>query len=288
MRFSASRIRSWMECQLAAKYHYEDNLPRKSNAKAVFGSIIHEALQYYYDSRGDYDGALRKFIWAWANPDKAGHHIDYWPKFTSFGGLMSKGKDIIAYVHDSHRWQDFTVVGTEIKFLVPFGRHELTGFIDLLGIEKSGTGTELLKVIDYKTASKNPSFAQLGLDVQLTAYDYAVSQKAFWVGVDGNPEYPGVANGEWLWETVGRDITRRCIWWGVWTQKQIDAGPRTQRDYERLYRVCDEIEKATKAQVYVPKIGEACTYCDFQDSCALQIPTALEQLNDPNDEARWI
>jgi hypothetical protein len=260
-RYSASRIGAHMECQLAAKYKYEDNLPRKVNAKMVFGSIIHVCLQHYYESRGDHAGADRMFCRMWANPAKAGYPIDYWPKYTSFGTLMGKGRDILRYVHDTHRWQDFVVLATEAKFLVPIGEFELTGFIDLLGIEKSGTGTELLKIIDFKTASKSPNLSQLALDVQLTVYDYAVSQREFWVGVEGNPEYPGLENGEWLWETVGKSIAHRCIWWGVWTQRQIDAGPRNKRDHERLYRVMTEIEKSIKAGVAVPKIGEACNWC---------------------------
>jgi hypothetical protein len=231
---------------------------------------------------------MRKFCAAWAQPDKHGYTIDYWPKFTSWGGLMGKGKEIINYVHDSHRWQDFTVIGTEIPFLVPIGEHELTGFVDLTGIEKSGTGTELLKIIDYKTNAKNPSLAALGMDVQLTAYDYAAGQKEFWTGVPGNPEFPGVENGAWLWETVGKGMPRRCIWWGVWTQKQIDAGPRGQKDYERLYRVMCEIEKSIEAGVAVPKIGDACTYCDYQNQCALEIPVAIAQVADPDDPERWI
>lgn len=288
MRFSASRLKAWMDCPLAAKYRYEDNLPRRQNAKTVFGTIIHECLQYYYESRGDYDGALRMFKWKWAAPDKAGHPIDYWPKYTTFGSLMGKGIEIIGYVHESHRWQDFTVLGTEIGFLVPIGEHELTGYIDLLGLEKSGTGTELLKVIDYKTASRSPSIAQLSLDVQLTAYDYAVSQREFWTGVDGNPEFCGIDNGEYWWEMVGRHTPHRCIWWGVWVGKQIDAGPRTRKDHERLYRVMTEIEKSIKAGVAVPKIGEACSWCDFQEPCALEIPVAIAQTTDATDPTRWI
>lgn len=288
MIFSASRLKAWMECQLAAKYRYEDNLPRRQNAKAVFGTIIHVCLQYYYESRGDWDGSDKMFRRIWADPAKNGYPIDYWPKYTSFGSLMGKGRDILRYVHETHRWQDFTVLGTEIPFLVPMGDHELTGYIDLLGIEKSGTGTELLKIIDYKTNSKNPTYAQLGLDVQLTVYDYAVGQREFWTGIDGDPRYPGVDNGEWLWSTVGSTMKRRCIWWGVWTGKQIDAGPRTERDYQRVYRVMTEIQKSINAGVAVPKIGEACEWCDFRDPCALEIPVAIKQVTDQSDPNRWI
>jgi RecB family exonuclease len=287
MRFSASRLRAWMECQLAAKYRYEDNLPRKANAKMVFGTVIHACLQHYYESRGNWDEADKMFRRIWSDPAKAGYPIDYWPKHTSFGSLMGKGRDILRAVHDGHRWQDFTVLGTEIPFLVPIGEHELTGYIDLLGIERSGTGKELLKIIDFKTASKPPTFAQLALDVQFTSYAYAVSQHEFWVGVDGDAKFAGIDNGEWLWQTVST-MKRRCIWWGLWSAKQIDAGPRTEKDFQRLYRVMTEIEKSINAGVAVPKIGEACDWCDYQEPCALEIPVAIAQVTDRSDPNRWV
>jgi hypothetical protein len=179
------------------------------------------------------------------------------------------------------------VLGTEVPFLVPFGEHELTGFIDLLGLQKSGTGKEQLQIIDFKTSGKNPSFAQLALDVQFTSYLYAVAQKEFWVGVEGNPEFVGLDNGEWLYEMT-RNIRTRAIWWGVFTGKQIDAGPRTEKDFERLYRVMCEIQKATDAGAYMPKIGDACNFCDYQSECQLEIPVAIHQVTDKDDPNRWI
>jgi hypothetical protein len=277
-----------MECSLQAKYHYEDNLPRRNTSHAVFGTIIHACLQHYYESRGDYEGAARMFKRMWSDPARAGHPIDTWLGDVSYGTFMSRGKRILQYVHESHRWQDFTVLATEAKFLVPFGEHELTGYIDLLGLQKSGTGAEQLQVVDFKTAGKNPSFAQLGLDVQFTSYLYAVAQREFWVGVEGNPDFGGLENGEWLWSTVGQKITTRAIWWGVYTGKQIDAGPRTDRDFQRLYRVMCEIDKSIKAGIAVPKIGDACQLCDYQAECALEIPVAINQVTDKADPKRWV
>lgn len=276
-----------MDCSLQAKYKYEDGLPQKNNAKTIFGKIIHESLQYLYDSGGDVKGATGMFMRKWGDPAKAGHIIDYWPKYTSFGTLMGKGREILQNVSDSHRWQDFTVLATEHPFLVPLGDHELTGFVDLLGIEKSGTGTELLKIIDFKTAAKAPNLGALALDVQLTSYSYAARQPEFWLGVEGNPKFPPIANGEW-WLSMTQGMAHRAIWWGVWIGRQIDAGPRTEKDFQRLYRVCTEIEKSITAGIAVPKIGEHCVICDYQAECALEIPVALRQTEDKTDPNRWI
>lgn len=285
-RFSASRIKVWEECPLRAHYRYDQGLPGRQNAKASFGTIVHAALQHYNDHGNDYDGARRLFLDLWAHPEKAGVEPDYWPKFTSYGGLRSKGLEVLENVHASYRFTNRTVIGTEVPFVVPFGDYELTGFIDLVEVAKSGTGTELLKVVDYKSNSRDPSASALALDIQFTCYAYAVGQEVFWVG-NGTPECPGVENGAWLWETVGKMATARCVWYSLWNKREIDAGPRLQADFERLYKVLDAIDASDAAGIHLPRIGEACTWCDYTEECRMEIPVALQGLVEPAQN-RWV
>lgn len=287
MRFSASRMKLWQDCALAAHYRYDQKLPTRVSAKLAFGSIIHLALKYLNDTN-DYPGAVKRFKEMWSNPDSVGLRPDWWPRQWSYATLMAKGIDILEHVNELHRWQDRVILGAELPFLVKLGDHELTGYIDLLEIERSGTGHEVLKVVDYKTATRDPSRAVLALDLQFTSYLYAVNQKEFWTGVPGNPDYPGLENGEWLWETVGKMMTKRAIWYGLWNQKQIDAGPRTKQDFERMYRLCTEIAKAEAADIHVPHVGDACTFCDYSEQCCMEIPVAIAALDDPDDPGRWL
>lgn len=283
MRFSASRIKTWMDCPLRAHYHYDRHLPRRQTGAARFGQVVHEAVAVYYETRGDIQLALDTFKQRWAMVSKEDL---VWHAGTSFGGYMDRGKEMLDRLHSKHRWQRYTHLGSEIGFVVPFGRHELHGYIDALGIEKSGTGKELLKITDFKTSTKAPTLTELALDPQFSVYLYAVNQEQFWVGDGG--EFKGIDNGAWLWATVGRDIPKRAIWRSLHTGRQIDAGPRTPTDYRRLLRVCEEIDKAIKADIHVPKIGPACGRCDFQDPCELEIPVAINALNDSGDPNRWI
>jgi RecB family exonuclease len=279
VRFSASRIQAYMACPLAAHYKYDLALPARTNAKAEFGKCIHGALQVYNDT-GNLERARSEFLVHWAAADP-----DYWPRAMSFAGLRAQGLAILDDMHASLRFTKRTVLGTEIEFLVPFGDHELYGFIDLLELQKSGTGRELLRIVDYKSNSRLPTRNALALDPQFTTYSYAVARKEFWTGVPGHPELPGLPNGEWLWATVGSMATTRCIWYALMAQKELDAGPRTDKDFERLYRVCSEIDRSIQADIHVPMIGESCTYCDYVEPCALEIPVALAGLTDDN---RWI
>lgn len=281
MRFSASRVKAWSNCSLQAHYRYDEGLPQRSNAKAMFGSAMHKAMEHF-NLTGDMGGAKKLFLKEWAAADP-----DYWPKFTNYAGLRNKGIEILDAMASHYRFQDRRVIGTEIGFVVPFGDYELHGFIDCLETQRSGTGKEILKIVDYKTNSKDPLKSELALDLQFTTYAWAVSQKEFWTGMPGEPEFGGVPNGEWLWSTL-EGVPRRCIWFSLWKGRQLDAGPRTTVDFQRLYRVCTEIAHANEHQVYMPKVGEACTWCDFVEHCALNIPVSLKALDDVDDPSRWV
>lgn len=281
VRFSASRLRAYMNCSLAAHYRYDEGLPQRSNAKAVFGKVIHAAVEHF-NLTGDVAAAKKMFLKEWAEADP-----DYWPKFTNYQGLKARGPEILEHVAQHYRFQDRTVLGTEIPFLVRIGEFELTGFIDCLETQRSGTGREILKLIDYKTNAKDPSKSDLALDVQFTTYMYAISQKEFWTGAPGEPEFGGLPNGEWLWATL-QGVPRRAIWFSLWNGRQLDAGPRTEVDFGRLYRVCTEVDSAIEHQVFVPKIGEPCTYCDYVERCSMEIPVSIAALEDKSDPNRWV
>lgn len=267
-----------MNCPLAGHLKYDQALPvYGNNAKGVFGKCIHAALEHY-NNTGDIAAAIVIFNDLWANPEKVGAPIDtlVWPNRMSFGGLKERGLEILRSSHDRMNLQKRDVVAVEHPFLVPFGRHELNGIVDLVEVRKSGRGKNLLRVCDYKSATKQPNYGELFLDIQFTIYVYASLQPEFWFGVEGNPDFPALPNAKWLHEMYF-DLTRRPIWVHLWNNKEIDAGPRDDEDFMRLYRLCDEVERAVTHEVYVPKVGEHCTICDFRDNgCPVTIPTREE------------
>lgn len=128
-----------------------------------------------------------------------------------------------------------------------------------------------------------------------TVYMYAVGCKEFWVGMPDpsnpdvlegeEPPFPGLPDGEALWERC-KDMPAVAIWYHLRKQKEMDAGPRDQHDFMRLYRVCDEIRKASEAEIFVPKIGEACGLCDYVRECEYEIP--VELTINPDDPLRWV
>lgn len=167
MRFSASRLKSWQRCPLAANFKYNEKHPVEAiNAKAYFGTCIHKALELY-NNDGNLIHALATFNNMWENPENADKF--YWPRNTSYNGLKERGNAILRDTHDRLKLEHRTVLATEHAFLVPFGHHELTGYVDLLEIRQSGRGKSLLRIVDYKSSSRQPNFGELFLDIQFCA-----------------------------------------------------------------------------------------------------------------------
>lgn len=272
MRLSASRLKTWGRCSLQAKFQYVDRLPQRQNAKASFGTIIHKCLESYHNGN-DIEKCVEMFREYWEHPEILGVEPDYWPKFTSYGSLREKGVEILREYHEKNKWEHRTTLASEHPFLVPFGDHELTGFVDFLELKKAGNGKRTLRIIDFKTASRVPTKLQLRMDIQFTVYQYASEQPEFFMG--NGPDFPGMPNGEQLFEDMQR-VPRKVIWYDAMNNKEISAGDRDETDYMILYRTAKEIERAEKAQVYVPKIGEECIFCPYTKECGITIPTYEE------------
>lgn len=259
-------------------YKYVELLREPQNAKATYGTIIHDALRHY-NLTGDIEGAKRLFRDHWKNPEKVGLEPEWWPKGATYDGLREQGVRVLERYHDSLKWEAREVIGVEHPFLVPFGDFELMGYVDLLELRRSGNGRKTLNVTDYKGGKWQPKTVELLYDIQFTVYLYAVDQPEFWLG-NGTPEFPGLPDGERLFEELA-ETPRRAIWYHLDNLKSIDAGARKDEDYARLYRLCVEVRKAQAAGVYVPRIGDSCSLCGFTKECGID-PT----VRDDEDE-RW-
>lgn len=271
MRFRQSFLKQFMSCPLQAKFAHVDNLPGLQNAKASFGSCIHHALEIY-NKTADLDASIEAFTKTWHSPELLGVEPQVWPKYTTYGGLRQRGIEILREYHAKQKWETRTVVAIEHRFLVPFGKHELEGTVDLIELKKSSAGKETLRVVDYKTNAKAPTRIELGVNIQFTVYEFASHQPEFWLG--NGPGFPPIPFVDPEQLDAVEELPRRCIWYQLMQNKELDAGKRGDLDYLRLYRACNEIEKSIESGVFVPDIsGETCTFCPYVEPCGLPIPT---------------
>lgn len=268
MRLRQSKMVRWNACALQA--HLDDVTVQSArvSGKQVFGTVIHHCLERYNSGLG-VEECVELFKELWDKPETITEAPNYWPKYTTYGGLRTKGIDIVREYDQKNRWESREVLCSEQRFLVPFGEHELEGTVDHIEIRKAGNGHKTLRVIDFKTVSKKPTFVDLRLNIQFTTYIYATMQPEFWVG--NGPNYPGVPGGEKLFEQLEK-LPRRGVWYHLMTNQEIDAGDRDDEDFMRLYRLVTQIQRAEDAQVFIPRIGDACTWCEHTANCGITIP----------------
>lgn len=286
MKVNASLLKTWMTCPLQARFGEIEKLERLQNAKASFGTCIHEALELY-NNTGNYEAARERFNHTWENPDVLGVAPDYWPRFTDFAGLRKKGLEILEKYHENQKWESREIIATEHKFCVPIGDHYISGVVDLLEVKKTKGGKKALRIVDYKTNSKQPTKEALFMDIQFTVYVYASMQPEFWLGFGDDPKYPPMPNGEELYERFDGMI-RKAIWYHLWQNKEIVVGDRDDDDFMRLYRCITSVVEAIEKEVYVPNIsGDSCTYCSFTEQCKVVLPVRDKLLTATDEDTRF-
>lgn len=271
MRFSASMIRRWMECPKQAHFKSILKLPEPRHAKTAYGTCQHDAIEVF-NNTNDVQAAIDRFKETWEDPSILNATIDIWPQNMSWGGLREKGISSILKFAEDNRWEDRIVIASEHPFLVPFGEHTLSGFVDYLEVVGKGKKRKLI-VVDLKTSSRIPTHLQLRFDLQFTIYLFASEQPEFWKEI---PD--GMA---WFEEFKGQP--REGYWYSLWPpHKMIEVAPRTDLDMMRLYYVLLAIEQAIEKEVYVPSLtGNPCFYCAYAHLCAAVIP-----LQDVLEEAK--
>jgi len=277
VKFSASKIKSWMACPLQS--HFKDvlDIPEPAHAKTVFGSCIHEALELYNET-GDIEAAKAHFRMVWVDTTLLKHpaEIGIWPPKMSWGELEVRGREFLDKFHEECRWEKRNIIASEHRFVVPFGEHTLKGFVDCIEVVGSGAKKEL-RIVDYKTTSYRPTQLELRFDMQFTVYWYASLQPEFWEPLD--------PSGEMYEKYI--DCKRRGVFHAIWHNKTLDVGPREDLDFMRMARVIKEIAHAEEMDVHVPDIsGKSCMWCAYTDLCATTLPLQHEVLEARNERIR--
>lgn len=272
MKVSASQIKKWSECALQAKFIYVDGLKDKSGSAAMFGSAVHESFDAM-EKGADLAEGLKVFnTYLDENPP------DYWNRNTKMETYRANGAQYVGDYYHSMATRDFTVLASELKFHVKFGKHTVSGAVDRLAVRNDGSA---LLIIDSKTGRK-PNKDGLRIHTQFSLYDWASRQREFWVGNPDEPEkYPGIPEGEELFEFF-KEIPREPLWHDVKTNSYINTGARNSLDYARIHRVIDEIERSIEHECFIPTVDEStCVWCDFTDRCAVYFDDPLIQDSTP-------
>ena len=169
LQLSASQLETYEDCPLRYFYEYVLRVRSDSSVYAELGTLVHEVLRAFLDPDND--------------------DIDY-----SLAGLNELGermwRDDLApyrpqveearrdYFDMLQRWWDEeggvarpNVVAVERRFEFEVGPHTITGSIDRVDRVDGG-----LRIVDYKTGSKEPAEAEMADNLQLAVYHLAAAR----------------------------------------------------------------------------------------------------------------
>jgi len=265
MRLRQSDLKLWNRCPLAWKYQNLDHLPRLQSGSLTFGSILHDCV-LFLETQQDLAGAIARFQDLWSEPTLLGPEfaVNYYVRGTNWKKFSEEGPKILRDWWGIHQWDSDVVLAREYTFDVPIGDgHVLHGTVDKLVLRfEPKLNRRALRVVDFKTDNKTPTYDYLAEDLQFTAYGFATTQEEFWTGIP---------NGIELFKEF-QDFPRYGEWVQLKGPKRMDAGERVQRHYSRLIYAVNAISDSVAMRIFVPTIsGESCRYCDFREVCGLPV-----------------
>lgn len=275
MRFSASQLKTWSKCALQGRFRYVDKINRWSKgSSAHMGTAAHLGFETLINGM-PLEEAYKEFAKYYDDPK---NEPDYLNRNTTSAGLRTKGLSMVQTFSEflETYGDDIVSIGSEIPFRVEFGEHVLSGFVDWLYYIPS---EDTFVIADHKTGSR-PNLDALNLDIQFTTYAWAIEDPIFWTGYldeKTNEVVGGVPDGEELFK-VYQNSKLRLVWHDHKNGgKQYDVGPRSDVDFQRLYRLAEMVIRAIETDTFVPTInGDNCTWCDYQDLCPVFIPSEVD------------
>lgn len=263
-----SDLKTWMRCPLQYRWMHIDKLPREVGGSSVFGSVIHDCV-LHMETSGDLNAAIRRFEKAWMDPTilDPEYVIDYFERGRSWRKFAVLGPKILSDWWSIIQWDTDLTLAREYTFDVPIGAgHRLTGTIDVVKVRyRADIDQYVLLISDYKTNAKTPTYDYLDEDLQFSAYAYASLQEEFWLGLF--PHDP--AHARKLMSQY-QDLPRYGEWVQLQGPKRMDAGPRTERHFNRLVMAVNALCESVAMRIFVPTIsGEACRFCEYRSQCGL-------------------
>lgn len=250
MRTSYSALDTYKTCPQKFKFQEIDKIKTPKSREAVFGSAVHEALQYMFTKNPLFptlDEVLNVFRERWTVRSA---NIKW--KEDESTAYLNEGLEILKKFYTHNQPWNFDVLEMESRFELPLkddksgAEHTLAGQIDR--IDKLGDGG--YEIIDYKTARRMPSQVALDENLQMSIYHLALTDR--WPHLKDKPiklSLYFVKHGEKL--TTIRDAAS------------------LKATKSAVLETINEIgEKITKND-FQPNPGPLCDWCGYKKICPM-------------------
>lgn len=144
--YSYSQLSSFAECPYGFFLERIDKVPKKNNAFAEQGSLIHDLIDQW--AKGRISAELLPQEYERRYPDEV---VTSWPRMLASKGYAEKTfLQGLEYFKNFDRFDGYEIIDTEEKFTTKIGGRPFTGIIDMI-LRDRKTG-ELI-ILDHKSKS---------------------------------------------------------------------------------------------------------------------------------------
>ncbi len=242
---SPSKLSRFLQCPLSFRYSYIDHLPEPSTPAQLRGTLVHRALQLFYEDHSATERqealALASLERAWSEmaPTEEMLSLEFDERATTT--FVNEARALVRHYFAMEDPTTVSPIGIELDLTARLGEISLHGIIDRLDRLPSGETV----VTDYKTGrSPRPDASRSRLlGVQFYAY---LCQEVYGV----------------------RPSEIRLLY--LKDQVVIVESPndQTMRGLKaRATAAWQAIERACDAEDFRPNVSALCRFCAFQDRC---------------------
>ncbi len=243
MRLSYSALNDYTNCALKYKFRNIDKIKEPKSKEAVFGTLIHSALQFAHSNPlvpPTLEETLDFFTRGW--------NADLWENPDEERAAFTHGITMLQRYYADNDIAAANVVALESRFQFDVGpednRHTISGIIDR--IDRTENGYE---IIDYKTGKTLPSQAQVDSDLQLTIYARAFLER-----------YPAERDNL-------KNVTVSLYFLKHGTKL---SSTRTLEDFAQMEEQVLRAVADINAGKFEPTVTPLCAWCGFQRLCPMQ------------------
>ena len=232
MKYSYSRISTYLRCPHLCRLRYVDQVPPESTSLALpFGSAIHDIVAYSVQNpdAGNLQGVLKEFLTS---------RLDECVAPVNFGKqtveeVYSQAKDMLdAYLEEP--LEDITSIEEPFKENLT-KELELEGFIDYI--------TTNNEIVELKTSGR--SWSQLQADLSLHATCYAAAM----------PHNPVCVRFYVIVKNKVPKVQRISTW-------------RTEEDLGTLVSIVEQVHRGFMEGVFPRNTGvQTCSGCEYKGLC---------------------
>lgn len=271
--YSYSALDSFKSCPRKFKFQYIDKtkVPRKVNAEALMGNIVHRALRRLYTLGADgvvcpLHEIITYYREQFAKIDKS--TIEVASEYHDVGDYLKVGEELLKKHYEQYQpFNQGTLIGTEMNawFTLPGTPFRFRAIIDRLWKRDDG----VIEICDYKTGKTLLSANDRPFVYQMGIYQLAVQEKY--------PHFEKIEQVQYYLRH-GEEI-----------RKAVD-GDELEMLTEELRAAVLETIDAARSDSFPTKEGGYCHYCAFVDICPAKrhqklLDDADEQVDDKGEIA---